>query len=137
MWWVKYLLKQKLISKKLFSEQTTHVFSSMAFCVFEFAQTHAINRGQWNFRTKFRKDPPHKNWIACWVKEFEITGCLCAKKILGCPQTPQESEETKIATTVSGLRFPLVFFLVWVHQRQNLLPSTILCPKTCESHDST
>jgi hypothetical protein len=47
---------------------------------------------QWNFRTRFRKDPPHRNGMgiasARWVRKFEARGFLCGKKSLGRLQTP-------------------------------------------------
>lgn len=60
----------------------------------EFARTHAIVIVKRILRTKFRKDPPYRNFVAPSVKHFATTGCFGAKKDLGRLQTPEKAKES-------------------------------------------
>ncbi|GFS68178.1 DUF4817 domain-containing protein [Trichonephila clavipes] len=53
------------------------------YCVFEYAKTSSVTVVRRRFRTKFRKEPPHRHNISRWVKQFQDTGCLCKNKSPG------------------------------------------------------
>lgn len=46
---------------------------------------------QRNFWTKFSNYTYQRNGITRWIRQFEKTGCLCVKKISGCPHTPEDA----------------------------------------------
>ncbi|GFV44120.1 uncharacterized protein TNCV_3572411 [Trichonephila clavipes] len=46
-----------------------------------------------HFRTKFRKEPPHRHNISRWVKQFQDMGCLCKNKSPGRKETKPEVVE--------------------------------------------
>jgi hypothetical protein len=47
-----------------------------AFCVLRFEVSRSMIRVQREFRTRFKKDAPHKNDIARWYRQFVETGSL-------------------------------------------------------------
>ncbi|GFT19506.1 DUF4817 domain-containing protein [Trichonephila clavipes] len=57
------------------------------YCVFEYAKTSSVTFVQRHFRTKFRKEPPHRHNISRWVKQFQDTFCLCKNKSPGRKET--------------------------------------------------
>ncbi|GBM22420.1 hypothetical protein AVEN_221491-1 [Araneus ventricosus] len=61
-----------------------------AYCVLELAETSSVSVVQRHFHTKFGKEPPHRHNIVRWVKQLEVTGCLCKKKSPG--RTPANTE---------------------------------------------
>ncbi|GFS52225.1 DUF4817 domain-containing protein [Trichonephila clavipes] len=60
------------------------------YCVFEYAKTSSVTVEQRHFRTKFRKEPPHRHNISRCVKQFLDTGCLCKNKSPGRKETKPE-----------------------------------------------
>ncbi|GFR28841.1 DUF4817 domain-containing protein [Trichonephila clavata] len=64
-----------------------------AYCVFEYAKTSSVTVVQRHFRTKFRKEPPHRHNISMWVKQFQDTGCFCKNKSPGRKETRPEVVE--------------------------------------------
>ncbi|GFS87990.1 DUF4817 domain-containing protein [Trichonephila clavipes] len=64
-----------------------------AHCVFEYAKTSSVTVVQKHFRTKFRKEPPHRHNISRWVKQFRDTGSLCKNKSPGRKETKPEVVE--------------------------------------------
>ncbi|GFX59139.1 DUF4817 domain-containing protein [Trichonephila clavipes] len=64
-----------------------------AYYVFEYAKTSSVTLVQRHFRTKFRKEPPHRHNISRWVKQFQDTGCLCKNKSPGRKETKPEVVE--------------------------------------------
>lgn len=71
----------------------------------------SIDRGQWNFWTNFRKDPPHKNWTACWVKQFEITGFCVQRKVWDVHRPRKSLREWRLRPRYPDLDFNTFFFL--------------------------
>ncbi|GFY42186.1 DUF4817 domain-containing protein [Trichonephila inaurata madagascariensis] len=64
-----------------------------AYCVFEYAKSSSVTFVQRHFRTKFRKEPPHRYNISRWVKQFDDTACLCKNKSPGRKETKPEVVE--------------------------------------------
>ncbi|GFQ78983.1 DUF4817 domain-containing protein [Trichonephila clavata] len=54
-----------------------------AYCVFEYPETSSVTVVQRHFRTKFRKEPRHRDNIRRWVKQFQDTGCFCKNQSPG------------------------------------------------------
>lgn len=53
------------------------------------------------FEQKYGKDPPHRNCIARWVRQFEKTGCyMCAKNNPNRPHTLKDAVERIVARSL-------------------------------------
>ncbi|GFR07413.1 DUF4817 domain-containing protein [Trichonephila clavata] len=61
-----------------------------AYCIFEYSKTYSVTVVQRLFRTKFRKEPPHRHNISRLVKQFQDIGCLCKNKSTGRKETKPE-----------------------------------------------
>jgi hypothetical protein len=63
------------------------------FCVLRFEVSKSVITVQREFRAQFSKNPPHKNNINRWYRQFVGTGCLCKGKSPGRPRVSAENVE--------------------------------------------
>lgn len=64
-----------------------------AKCVLLMAELKSVILVQRAFRREFGRDPPHKNNITRWFKQFEETGSVQKRKSTGRPSVPDETVE--------------------------------------------
>ena len=67
--------------------------SEKAFCALTFHECRSVTIVQWQFRTKFGKEPPSHNSIRRWYAQFQETGCVCKRKSTGRPSVTEEQVE--------------------------------------------
>ena len=64
-----------------------------ALCVLRFEMSRSVIIVQREFRTRFRKDAPHKSNINRWYREFVETAFLCKGKRSSRPRVSDNSNE--------------------------------------------
>ena len=64
-----------------------------AFCVLGFEVSSSVITVQREFRTRFRKDAPHRNNTTRWYRQVVETGCLCKGKRPGRPRISDDNIE--------------------------------------------
>ena len=64
-----------------------------SFCVLEYARCTSVITVQRAFRREYGHEPPCKQSILRWYRQFKDTGCLCKGKSTGRPTVPDETVE--------------------------------------------
>lgn len=64
-----------------------------SFCVLEYARCTSVIAVQRAFRRKYQQEPPCKQSILRWYRQFRDSGCLCKRKSTGRPQVTDETVE--------------------------------------------
>jgi hypothetical protein len=62
-----------------------------AMCELWFLETNLVIKTQPRYRTQYGKDPLSDNAIRHWLKQFQETGSVLHRKIVGRPSTSQEN----------------------------------------------
>ena len=64
-----------------------------SFCVLEYAKCSSVTAVQRSFRRQYGKEPPCKQSILRWYRQFKDTGCLCKGKSTGRPHVSDATVE--------------------------------------------
>ncbi|PNF36342.1 hypothetical protein B7P43_G00512 [Cryptotermes secundus] len=62
-----------------------------SFCLLEYARCSSVITVQRAFKREYGKEPPCKQSILRWYRQFKGTGCLCKRKSTDRPNVPYET----------------------------------------------